>query len=535
MLVFRDLGSSVNGDDVRRELERLCHAEHGNLLEALLAAADVECALEDAKHPGAPRASELNDALAEAWLDGKGAGMSRVLHLLGELTVPSELRIRRPEGFAFYALDPSAYARAALHVVSGRRPVCVVGVRTIGTSLSAIVRARLVLAGLMAHRFTVRPGGHPWDRRLALDARESERVRLVAHDADFVIVDEGPGQSGSTFLAVGEALRTLGVRAERILFLASHPIVPERLCARDAVRRFAPFSTRSVAGWSPPAGAVDFSGGAWRAHARLGTWPPSWRLQERAKYFEPTSRSLCKFSGFAAYGRAVSERVGLLADAGYGPRATLAEPGFLGYRWIDGRPARARRDARRALSFMAEYAAFRARELSAGVTRPRELEAMTALNVHEGLGVHLPPSFELQVRTPVVADGRMLPHEFLLTDAGALLKTDGAEHGDDHFFPGPVDIAWDVAGATIEWDLDQVAKMALCTAFERASGDRVLHRLPAYEIAYGAFRLGIATFAMRDSGDDEAERWRHARRYYRHRLRRSLDELGVCAQRSASP
>jgi hypothetical protein len=535
MLVFRDLSCSVRGDDVRRELERLCRAERADRLEALLGAADLECALEDAKHAGAPLARTLSDALAEAWLGKEASSMARALELLRDLTLPSELRLRRPEGFAFYALDPRAYAHAALHVVSGKRPVCVVGVRTIGTSLSAIVRASLVLGGVPACRITVRPGGHPWDRRLSLDAREAQRVRAAAEDSDFVIVDEGPGLSGSTFLAVGEALRAQGVPASRVLFLTSHPVVPERLLAKDAARRFAPFACRAVVGWSPPAGAVDFSGGAWRAHARLGSWPPSWRLQERAKYFEPTHGWFYKFSGFAPYGRVVSERAGLLADAGYGPSVTAAEAGFLGYRWVQGRAARARRDRHRSLPFMAEYAAFRARELGADLTRPRELETMTAVNVHEALGVHLPPSFELDVRTPVIVDGRMLPHEWVVTDAGALLKTDGADHGDDHFFPGPVDIAWDLAGAVIEWDLDPSERGALCAAFERASGDRVAHRLPAYEIAYGAFRLGVATFAVRDSIEEDAQRWRRARHYYRERLRTALDALGVCAPRSASP
>jgi hypothetical protein len=50
----------------------------------------------------------------------------------------------------------------------------------------------------------------------------------------------------------------------------------------------------------------------------------------------------------------------------------------------------------------------------------------------------------------VELDGRMLPHEWLITEAG-YKKTDALDHHDDHFFPGAQDIAWDLAGAAVEF------------------------------------------------------------------------------------
>ena len=74
------------------------------------------------------------------------------------------------------------------------------GVRSIGTSLSAVVAAVLGERGCDVATWTVRPHGHPFDRRLALGpglaARLSERS-----DAELLVVDEGPGMSGSTFAA----------------------------------------------------------------------------------------------------------------------------------------------------------------------------------------------------------------------------------------------------------------------------------------------------------------------------------------------
>ena len=50
----------------------------------------------------------------------------------------------------------------------------------------------------------------------------------------------------------------------------------------------------------------------------------------------------------------------------------------------------------------------------------------------------------------VAIDGRMLPHEWLETRM-AIVKADALDHHDDHFFPGCQDIAWDIAGASVEW------------------------------------------------------------------------------------
>ena len=41
----------------------------------------------------------------------------------------------------------------------------------------------------------------------------------------------------------------------------------------------------------------------------------------------------------------------------------------------------------------------------------------------------------------------LAPHEWLRLDDGNVRKTDAIAHGDDHLFPGPTDIAWDLAGA----------------------------------------------------------------------------------------
>ena len=52
--------------------------------------------------------------------------------------------------------------------------------------------------------------------------------------------------------------------------------------------------------------------------------------------------------------------------------------------------------------------------------------------------------------------------------------------------PGPVDVAWDLVGAVVEWELGGATREALLERYARISGDRgVRGRLPAYVRAYG--------------------------------------------------
>jgi hypothetical protein len=119
------------------------------------------------------------------------------------------------------------------------------------------------------------------------------------------------------------------------------------------------------------------------------------------------------------------------------------------------------------------------------------------------------------VRFPGLVDGRMLPHEWLLT-AENPVKTDGVSHGDDHFFPGPTDIAWDLAGTIVEWDLDPQSSEYLLRHYQMVSGDDPGERLPAFLQAYAAFRMGYCKMAAESMcGRLEGERLWSAYRQYR--------------------
>ena len=99
-----------------------------------------------------------------------------------------------PEGFAYYALDPELYRMAALRFAAeaALHRVAVIGIRSIGAPLSAVVEAELrARAAAKRNRGTVRPHGHPWDRRLRIASGLERAWR--AWDGVFAVVDEGPG------------------------------------------------------------------------------------------------------------------------------------------------------------------------------------------------------------------------------------------------------------------------------------------------------------------------------------------------------
>src|SRR5690606_12981565 len=101
------------------------------------------------------------------------------------------------EGYALYGVHPEAYAKAAVGFFAQLAPmrVCAIGIRSIGTSLSAAVAAALCRRGAAVRTVALRPRGEPWDRVV----RATDRfTRTVVGNADeyFAIVDEGPGMSG---------------------------------------------------------------------------------------------------------------------------------------------------------------------------------------------------------------------------------------------------------------------------------------------------------------------------------------------------
>jgi hypothetical protein len=173
---------------------------------------------------------------------------------------------------------------------------------------------------------------------------------------------------------------------------------------------------------------------------------------------------------------------------------------------------------------VAKYCAWRADALPATVPQDsiRQLERMAAHNLEQEFG--FAPELRLEMGRPAICDGRMQHYKWRELGDDHWVKLDASTHGDDHFFPGPTDIAWDLAAVCVEWQLSPDYREFFLSAYRRISGDNAAARLQAYEIAYSAFRLGWSRMAAASvSGSAEESRLlRDAARY-----RAVLDRLLV--------
>lgn len=543
LLVFRADRRRASGKELKvlltLQLKQLCsHFSQRDMLGALLRAGEIECGVADA-YPGAASCCErFTDQIADSLLAGGGAEalstdsqkfhfhslrLDSLVNAARGLPALEELSISTPEGFAYYALHPLAYADVMQQIPACER-LLIVGIRSIGTTLSAVAAAAARARGIFAERITVRPQGHPYNRAAEFTPEQMAAVgRAVSGGANFIVVDEGPGLSGSSFLAVAEALERAGAPTERILLVSAHEPTVDMLCAENAARRWQRFRCIPAGGEARrPTEAGDFiGGGQWRSRVftNESEWPAAWASFERLKYLSSTDqceRRLFKFAGLGHYGDEVLEREKKVAAAGFGPMPREESDGFVSYPMIIGRPLFHADLSAGILARMAEYCAFRQRAFAVELSELTALQQMADHNLRE-LGLELP--VELRLEHPVIADGKIQPHEWIWSAAGELLKTDSGSHGDDHFFPGPTDIAWDLAGAIVEWQMNEQQTAEFLDLYHRASGDNATARIDGFIKAYTVFRLAYCLMAANaKDGSDEQPRLQQAANAYRKLL-----------------
>lgn len=454
-------------------------------------------------------------------------GSAESLQAIG---LPPRVLCRAPEGYAFYAVYPEAYAAAASAHPWAGRPL-VLGLRSIGTSLAAAVA---VATG--GEAISLRPCGPPFRREL----RVSERLRhrLATHAGPFAVVDEGPGQSGSSFGAAGDLLEQMGVPLERMIFMPSHGGAPGPAASAvhrerwENVRRLVRtlddcLSDRSVGAWfeadiGPPQRVRDLSGGAWRAR-----WPerrrsPVAASQERRKFALRTSDEefVARFSGLDQNSAAKLERARALHAAGFAPEPVAVRNGFHLERVAPASPLGPDRRVR-FLAHLGRYLRFRRDTFPAGEHDggdAAQLIEMSITNAFELGGDELAAAVQRRVqrlpeaaRRRVFVDGRMHVWEWGEA-AGGFCKFDALDHACGHDLVGAQDIGWDVAAACVEYGLTDDEADWLANAAGAAPVD-----LPAFRCAYAAFQAGLWSYAAagaspRDGVRARAQVGRYARR-----------------------
>jgi hypothetical protein len=461
---------------------------HAALVGALVEAGQLQQGVEDLGEPSAALAA-LVHSLAAAVVRSLDSGFVDCVALppVPALDLPGEVELRVPEGFAFYAVYPEAYAAAARRLrLAG--PPRVIGIRSIGTTLGAIVAAALGARPAA----TVRPLGDPFARQVELPSG------LDDDRSHFVIVDEGPGLSGSSFGAVADALEQRGVPLERIAFLPSHggDFGPQASAAhRERWAR----AQRVPAEFRPEFLTHEF--GPLEPFSTGGAF-------ERLKFLatrDGGERLLLKFAGLGAIGERKLGMARALHAAGFTPEPIGLVHGFIAERWrADARPL-AQGDS--PVEAIGRYIGARARlfpAASASGASIEELVTMCRRNIGLAMGGEAAATAErhdagrLSSRIrPVRTDNKLDREEWLRTDHGRLLKTDALDHHQAHDLVGCQDAAWDVAGAIVEFELDQGQARTLIAA----TGLQVdAELLRFYRLAYSAFRLGQAVLADRSAG-----------------------------------
>jgi hypothetical protein len=474
------------------------------------------------------------------------------------------IRTKSPEGYAFYAVYPESYLEAARH--SGLGPgTQVIGIRSIGTGLSALVAAALDAPPPL----TLRPMGRPFRREVRVDPAVTAEF-AADKEAAFAIVDEGPGLSGSSFGAVADWLEAAGVARPRIHFFPGHAnglgpqASPDHRERWSAAPRHVVDMDRLLLRSSPPRaltawiedilGPLDqpleeISGGAWRAgrYPDEALWPAANIGHERRKFLARHKGSpwLVKFAGLGEAGLRKHRRAQDLHAAGFTPEVAGYRHGFLIERWHeDGLSLdRTSLDREFLIGRIGSYLGFRARRFEAGRDGGASLEhlgEMARHNARQALGEDAASldgfpshgkSLEGRVRR-IATDNRMHPWEWLLV-GDHLIKTDALDHSAAHDLVGCQDVAWDIAGAAVEFSLSEEEASRLCTIVEGESGFPVMPEILAFlRPCYLAFQMGAHAMAAWSLGDGpEAGRLRRAADRYASLLR---EHLGLQPSSAAS-
>jgi hypothetical protein len=260
----------------------------------------------------------------------------------------------------------------------------------------------------------------------------------------------------------------------------------------------------------------DVGAGGWRHHhwSDPHAWPPVIAMRERRKFLLRAGgrRFLARFAGLGEAGRDAAARAQLLGEAGFSPPVLGVRHGFLLTRWVDGAhplwPARGALPRAGLIARVSAYLAFRGGRFATDASRgaaPAALLEMATLNAVEGgcpeaarrmerFAAWLPAL--ARAARPIEVDARLHAWEWLLLPDGRLWKTDAADHCDGHDPIGCQDLAWDVAGAAIELELDAGEQAALA----RGLGIDP-EPLAFYTAAYLAFQLGLHATGAAAAGD----------------------------------
>lgn len=523
-----------------RRLERSRSASTDELTELTVAAGQLEQATHDALAPSRPasaspviaRAHALTRELAAELvhsLDGARCMTAgeRVASLQRWLGTPPpqarQVRWKLPEGLAFYDLEPAAFVAAAeawrRGPGAGAATALVLGVRSIGTTLGAVVAAALRHRGVDARCETVRPVGPPFAREVDLTGFDLPRRIPV------LIVDEGPGLSGSSLAAVARAVHAAGLEPPSIALLPSHAADPGPMApvwVRDlwsALPRFVVTPGAETRGRR-----LDAVGSSWAARPGGPGAPPRFDPRPCRRFARPwhsSVRAVARFGGVASVLdgsgelRSLVEAVGAglaaRAAAGFGPPVLGAASGYVVNAVAPGPASAALPPASVVTSYLvatagapldrtaAQASLERARDLlttnAADFVVPPDLDRLAA-------GLRLDPALGA-----AATDYDLAEYHWRRQHDGAWWKLGGRGAAVwDHTAVGPQTLAWSLGSAVAEgWrpgtSVDDLLQATASAWSAATAAPDLAPTLASFAAAYAAFRRGQGDLCARICAD----------------------------------
>lgn len=527
--------------------------DDGHASAATFAAADMFLAAREPQCP--PRMRWYAHRLALA------------LRAVEKTCTASEVDVRVPEGFAWYALYPDSYAQTAERWAQRFGPlrprVSVIGIRSIGTTLAAVVAQTLRRSGVAVTRcITLRTAGAPFSRSAELPADFAPATYNI-------VVDEGPGLSGSSMASVARALESAGAGRQTIHFFAGHDSFPGP-AADESVRRWwsahriwttHPDSTiihgrylpdalsAEVQSWTgdPATGPAEPLGpDGWRAMAGLEFLPraiaPALETPKKLVRLSSGRAIVLKFAGFDLCSTSPREDE-TSRDCPASIPPSRASHGWAAMPWVEGARLSARDGTPQfisthlgpwiARSALGEMTAMEVRDALA-----RILSALESWAESRGRTHSIAPLMFIADRESArsrtgpqrcYGDGRLAPHEWIRTPDGAIRKTDHWPHHRDHTWVGRQPIGWDLAGAEIEWELDGRRAQSLRHCVRHLTGYTCsATALALFKAGYCAFRAAAAHHSATMTSDPRLSgHLSRACEWYECRLRSALAELAA--------
>lgn len=530
---IRSLGSQIRDDEGMLQLLMQC----GELCQGLLDWKYEKLGCEAMDNFGLACSSLLRGA-GECYVrikDGSNpaAFFDFITHSLNHLeneVLPEFVTIKLTEGFAFYCVYPESYYYAAQKCLNQFPGSWIaLGIRSIGTSLSAVVSAALRSS---LSPITFRPCGPPFQRKIEVSSELEKWILSQSVGCRFAIVDEGPGLSGSSFGSVADWLEEIGVERERIHFFPSHEgglgphASPEHRERWERCKRHVVTFDQTREGnpnFEFLKSSQELSGGQWRNYRNFDSnhWPPVISKMERRKFLirnEQGQVILAKFHGLSGQNDRRWKIATVLSDYKLIPKVIEYRYGFILQEWIDGAQIKKWNDRILFVTTVGRYLRVRDQELSAKHERgasPNDLLQMAIHNAGIRFGNQRVQSLhhwsskldqiEKEIR-PVCVDGKMHIWEWIQSPDGRFVKCDALDHYQSHTLIGVQDIYWDIVGAVVELNLDGNEMEYLESIIFQEDVDRKNRNLfHFYYDCYLAFQIGYYRMALSSEANLDSE------------------------------